>query len=68
MSKYKMPVTWEMCGYVDVEADSIEEAVKTFNETSDDISLPNDGEYVDGSFRLSADSVEDIEAMLAPID
>lgn len=68
MSKYKMPVTWEMCGYVEVEADSIEEAVKTFNETSDDISLPNDGEYVDSSFRLSVDSVEDIEVMLAPID
>lgn len=68
MKKYKLPVTWEMCGYVEVEANTIEEAMKTFDETSDDIPLPNDGEYVDSSFRLTSTSVEEVEAMLAPVN
>lgn len=59
----KVAVTWEMCGYVDIEAKSMKEAMKTFNEDSDYIKLPNDGEYVDGSFQLSSDDVEEMEAM-----
>lgn len=59
----KVAVTWEMCGYVDIEADTMEEAMETFKEDSDYIKLPNDGEYVDGSFRLSSDDVEEMEAM-----
>ena len=59
----KVAVTWEMCGYVDIEADTMEEAMKTFNEDSDYIKLPNDGEYVDGSFRLSSNDVEEMEEM-----
>ena len=51
--KVKLPVTWEVCGFVEVEANSIEDAVAYFNENSDYISLPKESEYVDGSFRLS---------------
>lgn len=59
----KVAVTWSMCGYVDIEADTMEEAMKKFNETSDEIDLPTDSEYVDGSFMLSSDDVEEMEAM-----
>lgn len=61
----KVAVTWEMCGYVDIEADTMEEAMKIFNEKSDKISLPDyaDMVYVDGSFRLSSDDVEEMKAM-----
>lgn len=38
---------------VEVEADSINEAMDVFNETRDEIPLPADCEYVDGSFDLS---------------
>lgn len=50
--KIKLPVTWEVFGIVEVEANSIDEAIKKFDESCDYIPLPN-GEYVDGSFNLS---------------
>lgn len=56
-------VTWEMAGYVEVEADSVEEAMEKFNKESDYMRLPN-GDYVDGSFRLATDSVEEMETMV----
>lgn len=58
-----LAVTWEMAGYVEVEADSVEEAMEKFNKESDYMRLPN-GDYVDGSFRLITDSVEEMEAMV----
>jgi len=52
---YKLPVTWEVYGFVKIEANSIEEAIEIFNRESDHIELPEDSEYVDGSFELSSD-------------
>ena len=51
--KIKLPVTWEAFGIVEIEANSIEEAVNYFNENSDYINMPKNSEYIDGSFRLS---------------
>ena len=59
----KVAVTWEMCGYVDIDADTMEEAMEKFNNESDYIKLPTNGEYVDGSFELSSDDVDEMEAM-----
>ena len=59
----KVAVTWSMCGFVDIDADTMEEAMKKFNEESDYIKLPTDGEYVDGSFELSSQDVGEMEAM-----
>jgi len=41
-----------MYGSVDVEANSLEEAVK---EVDDGVSLPDNGEYIDGSFELDVE-------------
>lgn len=61
----KVAVTWEMCGYVDIpEAKTVEEAMGIFNKDSDYISLPTDGEYVDGSFQLSTDDIDEMECMV----
>ena len=57
----KVAVTWQMCGYVDIPADTMEEAMEKFNNESDYIKLPTNGEYVDGSFRLSTDDVEEMK-------
>lgn len=51
----KLPVEYTMYGTVTVEADTIEEAIKKFNENNDDFDLPDDPEYVDGSFICSDD-------------
>ena len=59
---FKMPVTWEVCGFVNVEADSIEDAIQEFKKNSDCYELPiNDCEYVEGSFELSTDEPEIIK-------
>ena len=57
--KQRIAVTWEMCGYIEVEADDIEEAMDMVREDPDAYSLPNDGgNYVDGSFCLSTDDTD----------
>lgn len=60
----KVAVTWEMCGYVDIEANNMEEAMEKFKKESDYISLPMNGDYVDGSFNLISNDVEEMEIML----
>ena len=59
----RLAVTWEMAGYVNVEADTLEDAMEKFNKESDYIKLPN-GDYVDGSFRLSTEDVDEMEAIV----
>ena len=63
MAKFKLPVTWEVCGVVEVEAESLEAAVDYFNENSDYIKLPTgeDVVYVDGSFNLSCNEISYLE-------
>lgn len=63
MNKQRIAVTWEMCGYIEVEADSTEEAMNKVMENSDNFSLPLSQDYVDGSFRLSTDDVDEMKAM-----
>lgn len=59
--KQRVAVTWEMCGYIDVDAESLEEAMDMVKNTPDEFSLPVDSNYVDGSFCLSTDSVEEMK-------
>ena len=53
----KIPVTFEMCGVVEVysEDGSIATAIKNFNKEKDIIDLPEPEErnYVDGSFEMT---------------
>ena len=55
MKTFKIPVSWEAYGFVKIEANSLEEAIKIFDEKEDQISLPLDSEYIDGSFRREQD-------------
>lgn len=54
---FKIPVVWEMCGTVTVEAKNLKEAIEIVRNDNDDIPLPK-GNYVDGSFQLSTDDEE----------
>ena len=63
----RVAVTWEICGFVDIDAHSLEKAMSKFKKERDHIQLPKDGIYVDGSFRLSSTDVEEMEAMTADI-
>ena len=46
---FRIPVEWASFGVVDIEADTLEEAIAKFDETINDISLP-EADYIDGSF------------------
>ena len=53
MRSWQIPVCWEMCGMVTVEADTLEEAVEIARDDDGDIPLPDDAYYVDGRRDLS---------------
>lgn len=59
--KFKLPVTWEMCGVVEIEAESLEDAIEYFDDNINHIPLPKDFEYVDGSFDLSCREINYLE-------
>ena len=53
-----IPVTFEMCGCVFVEAPTLAEAMQIVKKDEDDIPLPIEQEYVDGSFGPTFDDEE----------
>lgn len=59
MKTFKIPVTWEVYGVVEIEAETLDEAIKIFDDTEDQIGLPTDWDYVDASFRR-----EDVETII----
>ena len=50
MSIFKIPVSWEVYGVIEIEAESLEKAIEIFDEKEDEYSLP-EGDYIDGSFK-----------------
>ena len=55
-----VPVVYESCGFIKVTANTPEEACENIRNNPDDYPLPNNAEYVDGSFDLSASLDESI--------
>ena len=58
MPRWKIPVTWEVCGFVHIDADRLDDAMDYVKNNGDHIKLPRDASYVDGSFDLSQYEVE----------
>ena len=54
MKTYKVKVSWLMFSTIEVEADSLLDAMEEI-ETSN-CPLPLDGDYIDGSFRVDRDA------------
>ena len=50
MKTFKIPVVWQMMGTVEVQAESLDEAVKKVLD--DSTPLPDDGDYIEGSFEV----------------
>lgn len=53
MRIFKIPVTYEVHGTVDIEANTLEEAMKYANDNIDDLPLVEAPEYVDGSYEIN---------------
>ena len=49
---WRIPVTWEMCGVVEVEADTLKNAMLIAKDDEGAFLLADDKEYVDGSWRV----------------
>ena len=60
----RLAVTYWMAGYIDVPGNTLEEAMKNFNENPDRYKLPIDAYYVDGSYELSTQDVEEMEEIV----
>ena len=54
---YNIPCSWTMYGHAEVRADSLEEATNIAE--SDQTALPRSGSYVDGSFEIDHDMLND---------
>ena len=55
---YEIPCSWEVYGTIEIEADSLEEAIELAER--DDSPMPDDSDYVDGSFQVDRDIAEEI--------
>lgn len=58
MKSWKIPVTWEVCSEITIEADTLEEAMEIARDDDGIIPCPAFPQYVDGSWRLSMDEIE----------
>ncbi len=65
---WSIPVTWEMCGRVEIEAETKEEAIEIFKDVMQELPLPEESYYVDDSFELSTDNIEELKAMIFEVE
>lgn len=65
---YRVPVVYEMYGSIDVEADSAEEAYDKVKAHPENFNLPDEGFYVDDSFRVADDDRENAVATIKMLD
>jgi len=56
MAYYTIPMTWEVFGTIEVEADSLEEAL--IKAELPQTEMPYNGDYIEGSLRLDDEAVE----------
>jgi hypothetical protein len=56
MAKYTVAVEWIMWTDVDVEAESLDEAIRLVEAMPD---LPKNGEYLDSSFKVNREITEE---------
>lgn len=57
MSKFTIAVEWVMTADVVVEANSLDEAIR---QVEDMPSLPEDGDYLDGSFEINSEVTREL--------
>lgn len=58
---FMLPVVEEYSGYVSVKARTLKEAIEKFNENIDNYDTPSGTEYVDSSFRLATQDLEEMK-------
>lgn len=63
LPEWRIPVTWSVCGYVKIPAATLEEAMEIAKDEDGVIPLPDENDYVDGSWELSETDVENVREL-----
>ena len=58
MKTWKIPVCWTMMGTVNVEADTLEEAIEIARDDEGIIPIPYNGSFLDGSWEVDCTDVD----------
>ena len=58
MKTWKIPVCWAMMGTVNVEADTLEEAIEIARDDKGVIPIPDNGDFIDGSWDVDCVDVD----------
>jgi hypothetical protein len=56
MKTYKIPVTWEVYGHMEIKAESLEDAISIAED--DETSLPTESSYIEGSFWVDREAID----------
>lgn len=59
---WKIPVVWEVSAVITVTAPTLEEAMEIARDEKEEIPLPTDADYVDGSWVLTENNIDDVRA------
>jgi len=57
--KFKLPCFWTVVGNIEIEADTIDEAIEKAN--APEMPLPLDGVYLEDSFTVDVEAIEVIQ-------
>ena len=63
MKSWDIPVTWEVYGRVVIEANTLEEAMEKARDDEGVIPLPDENDYVDGSWRVTEEDAEIVRTL-----
>ena len=63
MKSWSIPVTWEVYGRIVIEANTLEEAIEKARDDEGVIPLPDENDYVDGSWRVTEEDVEIVRTL-----
>ena len=61
MPNWKVPVTWEVYAMLDIEAETLEEAMEIARDDEGVIPCPIDHDYVDGSWKLTTEDIDEVK-------
>ena len=59
--EYRIGCSWQMYGHIKVHARNLEEAQKAAKKFAETCPLPDDGEYLDDSFELDEENIEEVD-------
>ena len=60
MKTWRIPVVWSVFSVIEVEAETLEQAMEIAEDKEENIPLPTDLSYLDGSWELSSADADEI--------